>query len=110
MAHLKRQQKKKSLEKTVQEKKGEVIKEDVQKKGEGKYFYVFAGAYRNKNYALKKMQKLIELGYPSYHYIKMTSSNVPLYMVVAGKYKSLKEAAQAGKNISKYGFQYFISK
>ena len=71
-------------------------------------FLVFVGAFKEEPHAIVRVEKLRKLGHPSYHFSQQSSKG-PLYMVIAGKYKNLRQAQNAGKGLAEHGFEYFIS-
>ncbi len=73
-----------------------------------KSYIVYAGSYRNQEYAIEAANKLHDLGYASYRYEETTESKGIFYVVVAGKYESLEKAKASGEDIAKYGFTYSI--
>lgn len=71
-------------------------------------FLVFVGAFKEEPHAIVRVEKLRKLGHPSYHFSQQSSKG-PLFMVIAGKYKNLRQAQNAGKGLAEHGFEYFIS-
>ncbi|MBI5097796.1 MAG: tetratricopeptide repeat protein [Nitrospirae bacterium] len=74
------------------------------------FYIVYAGSYRQEQYAIEDVDKLLRLGYPSYRYEETTESKGTFYIVVAGKYESLERAKESGEDIARQGFNYFIRK
>lgn len=73
-------------------------------------YILYAGAYRTQASAIEDVNKLHDLGYPSYRYEEVTESKGIFHIVIAGKYESFEKARAAGEDIAKYGFDYFIRK
>lgn len=74
-------------------------KEDAVKTG----YRVQVGAYRNRNYAEKLMEELMELDIPAY-----IEEYPPYYRVQVGNYQSLDEAAQMERKIKREGYPAVI--
>jgi tetratricopeptide (TPR) repeat protein len=71
-------------------------------RGKGPYL-VYAGSFKSDKNAMQRTEDLKELGFPSYYYRKGTWLNV-----VAGRYESYQEALEAGKELTGYGYEYYI--
>lgn len=74
-----------------------------------KLYYVYAGVFRSKEYAVERVNKLHEIGLPAYSYIK-NSETGPLTVVVAGSYAARDEAMSTARSIKSLGFDYYIAR
>jgi tetratricopeptide (TPR) repeat protein len=74
-----------------------------------KKYLVFSGAFSQENHAIRRNDKLRSIGLPSYIHQQHAKKGT-IHMVIAGKFDSLREAQEAGKDITSHGLDYFISR
>jgi len=72
-------------------------------------YLVFSGAFSEEKNAIQRNEKLRSIGLPSYIHQQQAKKG-PVYMVIAGKFDSLRQAREAGKDITSVGLDYFISR
>jgi hypothetical protein len=73
-----------------------------------KTFIVYAGSFRDKENAVKRVRELRKNGYPSFRFMNKSKSEETLHNVVAGQFSSLHEAKEVKENISRHGYGSFI--
>ena len=73
--------------------------------GEAAHYRVQVGSFRNRGYAQRLMEELMELDIPAY-----IEDSGPFYRVEAGDYRSLDEAAQMEQRIKRAGYPAIIVK
>ncbi len=73
--------------------------------GEAVHYRVQVGSFRNRGYAQRLMEELMELDIPAY-----IEDSGPFYRVEAGDYRSLDEAAQMEQRIKRAGYPAVIVK
>ncbi|KPK02734.1 MAG: hypothetical protein AMK71_01245 [Nitrospira bacterium SG8_35_4] len=74
-----------------------------------KKYLVFSGAFSEEKHAIQRNKKLRSIGLASYIHQQQDKKGM-IHMVIAGKFDSLREAQEAGKDISSHGLDYFISR
>ena len=73
-----------------------------------KKYLVFAGAFSDKKNAIQRNEKLRSLGLPSYVHQEQAKKGM-VHTVIAGKFESLRQAREAGREIASHGLDFFIS-
>ena len=73
-----------------------------------KTFIVYAGSFRDKENAVKRVRELRKNGYPSFRFMNKSKSEETLHNVVAGQFSSLHEAKEVKEKISRQGYGSFI--
>lgn len=73
--------------------------------GEAAHYRVQVGSFRNRGYAQRLMEELMELDIPAY-----IEDSGPFYRVEAGDYRNLDEAAQMEQRIKRAGYPAVIVK
>ena len=73
-----------------------------------KTFIVYAGSFKDKKNAIKRVRELRKYGYPSFRFLNKSESKKTLHNVVAGQYNSLQKAREVKESISDRGYGSFI--
>ncbi len=73
-----------------------------------KTFIVYAGSFRDKENAVKRVRELRKKGYPSFRFLNKSKSEETLHNVVAGQFSSFHEAKEVKEKISRQGYGSFI--
>ncbi len=73
-----------------------------------KTFIVYAGSFKDKENAIKRVRELRKDGYPSFRFLNKSKSDKTLHNVIVGQYNNIQKAREVKKSISKRGFGSFI--
>ena len=77
---------------------------------ENDIYTVQAGTFQSVTQAVDLVTELKSLGYPSFLYMKATSSGQTQYLVAAGSYQSYRLAQEAGLQLFKEGHSNFVAR
>ncbi|MEN8263409.1 MAG: SPOR domain-containing protein [Nitrospirota bacterium] len=73
-----------------------------------KTFIVYAGSFKDKKNAIKRVKDLRKDGYPSFRFLNKSKSEKTLHNVVVGQYNNIQKAREVKESISRRGYGSFI--